>query len=171
VAAPLPPTASPYVIAYHGRFEFDVAPTEMWLAIERCDQFEAWWGWLREFRLEGARLEDGAVLRGVVSPPVPYEMRIEVVLDRCLPPRRVDATVRGDLIGGASLELGLLRTAAGACTVAEVRWVVEMTQRPMRIAARFAHPLLRWGHDRVVDATVAGFRRHLAGAPDSAAPT
>jgi len=34
-------------------------------------------------------------------------------------------------------------------------------QRPMRVAARVAYPVLRWGHDRVVDATVAGFRRHL----------
>jgi hypothetical protein len=36
-----------------------------------------------------------------------------------------------------------------------------MMQRPMRVAARVAPPVLRWGHDRVVDATVAGFRRHL----------
>jgi hypothetical protein len=36
-----------------------------------------------------------------------------------------------------------------------------MMQRPMRIAARVAYPLLRWGHDRVVDATVDGLRRQL----------
>jgi hypothetical protein len=36
-------------------------------------------------------------------------------------------------------------------------------QRPMRIAARIAKPVLRWGHDRVVDATVDSFRRQLAG--------
>jgi len=33
----------------------------------------------------------------------------------------------------------------------------------MRSVARFAHPLLRWGHDRVVDATVASFRRQVEG--------
>ena len=42
-------------------------------------------------------------------------------------------------------------------------WTLEMMQAPMRMAARIAYPLLRWGHDRVVDATVDGFRRHLAG--------
>ena len=36
-----------------------------------------------------------------------------------------------------------------------------MMQRPMRLAARVAHPVLRWGHDRVVEMTVNGFRRHL----------
>jgi hypothetical protein len=36
-----------------------------------------------------------------------------------------------------------------------------MMQRPMRMASRFAHPLLQWGHDAVVALTVAGFRRRL----------
>jgi hypothetical protein len=29
------------------------------------------------------------------------------------------------------------------------------------VASRFGHPLLQWGHDRVVEITVAGFRRRL----------
>ncbi len=36
-----------------------------------------------------------------------------------------------------------------------------MMQRPMRLAALAAYPLLRWGHDLVVDATVRGFRAHM----------
>jgi hypothetical protein len=36
-----------------------------------------------------------------------------------------------------------------------------MMQRPMRIAARVAHPILCWGHDRVVEATVQSFSRVL----------
>src|ERR1019366_4854079 len=47
-------------------------------------------------------------------------------------------------------------------TLAEVSWTIEMRQRPMRLAARVAHPFMRWGHDRVVEATVLGYRRHLA---------
>jgi hypothetical protein len=34
----------------------------------------------------------------------------------------------------------------------------------MRLASRFGLPLMQWGHDRVVEATVAGFRRRLASA-------
>jgi hypothetical protein len=34
----------------------------------------------------------------------------------------------------------------------------------MRLASRFGHPLLKWGHDRVVESTVAGFRRRLKAA-------
>ena len=49
-------------------------------------------------------------------------------------------------------------------TWAEVWWHVEMLQPAMRLASRFGHPLLQWGHDRVVEITVAGFRRRLKAA-------
>ncbi len=80
-----------------------------------------------------------------------------MVLDHCIRPSRIDATVHGDLEGTPSLVLE--PTAEG--TMAEVSWTIEMRQRRMRLAARVAHPVLRWGHDRVIDATVNGFRRNL----------
>jgi carbon monoxide dehydrogenase subunit G len=145
------------VIDYRGRFAFTAPPDAIWRSIEHCERFEGWWAWLREFRLVGPGLEAGAVLRGVVSPPVPYTMRVEVVLDRCVRPSSIDATVHGDLEGDAHLRI----EPDGAGAAIEVAWTVEMMQRPMRMAARVAHPLLRYGHDRVVEATVAGYRRHL----------
>ncbi len=151
-------TRSTSVIDYRGRYAFDVAPDVIWQSIEHSERFESWWAWLRAFRLEGPGLETGAVLHGVVSPPVPYTMRIRVVLDRCTRPSCIEATVHGDLEGPARLVL----VAVDRGTVAEVSWTVEMTQRTMRLAARVAHPLLRWGHDRVVETTVAGLRSHLA---------
>ncbi len=119
------------VIDYRGLFTFDVPPEAVWSSIEHCERFETWWAWLREFRLEGARLEAGAVMYGVVSPPVPYTMRIRVALDRCSRPDRIDATVHGDLEGPACLVL----EPAGDGTLVEVSWTVEMTQRAMRLAA------------------------------------
>ena len=154
------------VIDYRGRFSFDVAPEVIWTSIEQSERFETWWAWLREFRLEGPGLEVGSILHGVVSPPVPYTMRIRVVLDRCTRPACIDATVHGDLEGTARLVLE--PTAQG--TLIDVSWTVEMTQRAMRVAARVAHPLMRWGHDRVIDTTVAGLRRHLAVDAETAAP-
>jgi carbon monoxide dehydrogenase subunit G len=157
-------SGSPYVIDYRGTFDFDLPPEAMWAALEHSERFEGWWGWLREFRLDGGGLQAGSVLRGVVSPPVPYEMRVRVLLDRCTRPERIDASVGGDLEGDAHLVLA----SRGTGTRAEVAWTVEMKQRPMRLAARLASPLLRWGHDRVVEATVAAFRRNLAVAKEIA---
>ena len=146
---------------YTGRFSFPVAPLELWAAIERIDQFERWWGsWLGDLRLDGEGLRPGSVLKGTVAPPVPYRMRVAVELGRCVPGELVDAAVSGDLAGDAHLRLEP-DGRDGLSTVADVAWSLEMKQLPMRVAARFAYPLLRWGHDRVVDATVAGFRRQL----------
>jgi carbon monoxide dehydrogenase subunit G len=145
------------VIEYAGHFIFPVPPGEVWSAIEHFERYEAWWGWLRELRVEGQGLVAGAALHGVVAPPLPYRMRLRVLLVACEPPRLIDASVDGDLVGHARLVLH----PEGEGTRVNVTWVIEMMQRPMRVAARVASPVLRWGHDRVVDSTVGSFRRHL----------
>lgn len=152
------------MINYRGAFRFSVPPELVWDAIERTDEFERRWGWLDEFRLDGARLESGAVLLGVVSPPLPYHMRVRVELEDCVRPSSIEAAVHGDLEGRASLRLlpqQAPEESEASATIVSVDWRIEMMQRPMRIAARVGYPLLRWGHDRVVDATVSGFRRQI----------
>jgi carbon monoxide dehydrogenase subunit G len=154
------------IIDYRGTFRFTAPPATLWEKIERTGEFERWWGWLGDFHLDGPGLEAGSVLIGVVSPPLPYHMSIRVELERCVRPSLIEATVRGDLEGHGRLELN----PDGDATVASVAWRIEMMQRPMRAAARFASPLLRFGHDRVVDATVHGFRRQLAASADARRP-
>jgi hypothetical protein len=154
------------IIDYRGTFRFTAPPATLWEKIERTGEFERWWGWLGDFHLDGKGLEAGSVLIGVVSPPLPYHMRIRVELERCVRPSLIEATVHGDLEGHGRLELN----PDGDATVASVAWRIEMMQRPMRAAARFASPLLRFGHDRVVDATVHGFRRQLAASADARRP-
>ncbi len=149
--------ASPYVIEYCGAFSFPCPPDQVWSAMRRVDRFEGWWAWLKEFRVEGAGLEAGAVLHGVVVPPLPYRLTVRIALLECLRPRRIDAAIHGDLEGFARLVLEPEREG----TRANVSSTVELVQVPLRIAARVAPWALRWGHDRVVDATVASFRGHL----------
>ncbi len=152
---------SPCIIDYRGTHRFSVPPETVWAAIERADEFEQWWAWLGEFYLHGASLQRGSVMIGVVSPPLPYRMRIRVDLEDCVRPATIDAAVHGDLEGRAHLGL----ESDGEGTLATAAWTIEMTQLPMRVAARFARPLLCWGHDRVVEATVAGFRRRVEAGP------
>jgi uncharacterized protein YndB with AHSA1/START domain len=147
-------------MTYRREYEFSISPAELWDVIEEVDQFETWWPWLEEFRLEGGSLEKGAVLHGVIAPPVPYRMRVRIELTRCEPPHSIEALIHGDLEGEASLEI----RDRGVGSSVDVAWTVEMMQRAMRLADRMAHPLLQWGHDRVVEVTVAGFRRRLSSA-------
>ena len=122
------------MIDYRGSFDFELPPEAMWDVLEHTERFESWWGWLHELRRDGGTLQAGSGLYGVVSPPVPYEMRVRVVLDRCVRPERIDAHVEGDLEGSA----GLLLEPRGDGSRATVSWTIEMKQRPMRLAARLA---------------------------------
>ncbi len=157
---------APPVLSYRRAFRFELTPDVLWDRIEQVDQFEAWWPWLSEFRLEGDGLTTGSVLHGLVSPPLPYRMAIRVALDRCERPRTIVATVGGDLSGPARLWL----SPEDDGTRAEVTWTVEMHQPAMRWASRIGGPLLRWGHDRVVETTVAGFRRRVERPEESERP-
>jgi carbon monoxide dehydrogenase subunit G len=144
-------------MTFAGELRFPAPPEVVWSALEDFGQYERWLGWLGRLRIEGNGLHQGSVLEGTVSPPLPYRMTVRVELDRCVRARRVDAIVHGDLEGAAHLWL----EPEGAGTRAEVSWTIEMMQWPMRAAARVAHPLLCWGHDQVVDASVVGFRARL----------
>ena len=150
-------TSSAHVIEYDGAFEFPVSVAELWATMGRVDCFPSWWGWLHEFSVQGRVLEHGMILRGVVAPPVPYRMRLDVFVDECVPERRITALVHGDLEGGAQLAF----EGDDVASRAHATWKLEMMQGPMRLANRIAPHVLRWGHDRVVEATVEGFRRHL----------
>ncbi len=150
----------PYDMPYRGTFEMPLPPAELWRRLEWFDRYPDWWGWLREFRADGEGLTAGTVLRGTVHPPVPYAMRVRVTFVECRPHTYIAADVDGDLRGPA--ELWLDEQGGEGCRVT-VAWQVEMLQRRMRLATRVARPMLRWGHDRVVESTVRGFRRRLGG--------
>ena len=150
-------SGSAYVIEYDGTFTFPVSAAQLWATMIEVDRFSSWWGWLHEFSVEGNGVAHGTVLHGVVEPPLPYRMRLDVVVDECVPERRITALVHGDLEGTARITLH----GNDAERSAHATWTIEMMQRPMRLAARVAPPLLRWGHDRVVDATVDTFRHQL----------
>jgi hypothetical protein len=147
------------VLTYRGGFAFDLPPERLWAQIEQFDRYETWWPWLSALRIEGGELAAGSVLHGVVSPPVPYRMQVDIDLVGCVRPHAVDADVAGDLVGPAHLRI----RSEGEGSRVEVSWALEMRQPAMRWAFRFGRPLLQWGHDRVVEMTVAGFRRRIEG--------
>lgn len=152
---------SPYVVEYAATFTFAATPAQVWAVLERFETLAVTWPWLRELRVDGTGLQQGTIVSGVVAPPLPYQMRLDVVLDDCAPAECISASVHGDLEGSAHIAFD----TDGSETRADARWTIEMMQPGMRLAARFAPRLLRWGHDRVVANTVNGLRRHLADEP------
>jgi hypothetical protein len=145
------------VIDFDRTFTFPVPVEQLWVTMTRLECYPSWWSWLHEFSVDGVGLETGSELHGVVVPPLPYRMRLDIVIYESIPQRSLRALVHGDLEGTAQLNLH----SDGTATHVHAVWTIEMMQLPMRLAARIGYPLLQWGHDRVVDATVEGFRRHL----------
>jgi hypothetical protein len=145
------------VLTYRSGYRFDLAPDQLWDRLEEAEQFENWWPWLTDFGIEGDGLSAGSILSGVVTPPLPYRMRLRIELVECQRLHAIDATIGGDLIGDAHLRF----RPEGGGTWVDVVWTVEMQQPAMRLASRIGRPVLQWGHDRVVEMTVAGFRRWI----------
>ena len=106
------------VIEYDATFVFPVSVAQLWATMARVDCYSSWWSWLDEFSAEGAGLEHGTVLHGIVVPPLPYRMRLDVVVEDCVPERSITALVHGDLEGAAQLTFDGDDTGdAGACDV------------------------------------------------------
>ena len=145
------------VLTYRNAFAFDLSPDRLWHQIEAFDRFEGWWPWLTDLTITGEGLSTGSILRGTVNPPLPYRMRLRIELVSCTPFEALDARIDGDLTGDAHLRF----YPDGKGTLIDVSWTVEMQQPAMRLASRISRPLLQWGHDRVVEMTVAGFRRRI----------
>ena len=124
--------ASRYVIEYHGAFSFPAPPHEVWSAMERFERFERWWGWLREFRVEGPGLVAGSVLHGVVVPPLPYRLGVRIALLEVCPtsphrgrhprrsrgccPARPRTRARGNSSRGVIDHRGNAASLAGRCS-------------------------------------------------------
>ena len=111
---------SPYVFECTATFTFAATREQVWAVLERFEALATTWPWLRELRLDGTGLRQGTVVRGVVSPPLPYEMRLEVVLDDCATAECINASVHGDLEGSAHIEF----YGDGAETRAGVCWTI-----------------------------------------------
>lgn len=146
-------------IDYREAFWFSVGPDDLWETVERFDQFESWWAWLHKFGADTDGLVVGNTLHGTVVPPVPYRLSIEVRLEKCRRPHLVQATIEGDVRGSAVMRMEPVNDG----TLVSVSWTLEMTSPTLRVAARVAYPLMRWGHGRVVEMAVAGFRQKALG--------
>lgn len=129
----------------------------MWSLVSDTAAFPRLWPWLRSF--EPAPLERGATTHCAIGAPLPYLVRLRIEVVDLIPERLVVVDVNGDLRGPARLEIGPTPLGSSARLV----WDLELCRPLLRRAARVAAPVLRWGHNRVVDRGVEQFRRAALG--------
>lgn len=137
------------------RYRFAVGPEALWAAITDVEQYRLWWPWLRGFEAQG--LVVGDAWRCVVQPPLPYTLRFTVTLDEVVEPRLVRATVSGEIVGTARLDIA--EDGDGG----EMRLTSSLSpdNRMLRAVASVARPVVRFGHDWVLD---TGARQFAAAA-------
>jgi uncharacterized protein YndB with AHSA1/START domain len=136
-------------------YRFELAPADLWSAIEEVDAFPRWWPWLKRFEAEA--LEAGDVWRCTVQPPLPYTLSFDITIDELVPHDRVAASISGEISGTA--ELTVAPTDEG-CT-ARLTSRLAPSSRFLQGVALVARPVVTLGHDWVLDTGARQFRRHL----------
>jgi hypothetical protein len=134
------------------RYEFAITPVQLWERILAVDEYPTWWPWLRHF--DGQALTAGDVWRCTVQPPLPYAVRFTVRIDEVEPARTVAATVGGDVRGTARL---LIEPDHAGCTA---RLIADLgpDKHALRALSVAARPLVRFGHNWVLDTGARQFR-------------
>ena len=138
----------------------DVAPDQFWDTISRTGEYKDWWPWLKRFDADGLR--EGARWSAVIQSPLPYVLRVDLVLDEVVQRERLSATVSGDIGGWASLDLS---SHDGNGSVVDIEWDMRPRSRAMQAAAVLARPLLRWSHEWVLARGLDQFRRRALSQP------
>lgn len=134
------------------RHTFAVPPAELWEAMARVEAYRQWWPWLRHF--DGVSLGEGEVWSAVVQPPLPYRLRFEIHLGNVQAPRRASAVITGDIEGVARLEV----TAADEGSELHIVSELAPTSSLLRAVAQVAAPMVRFGHEWVLDTGLRQFR-------------
>jgi hypothetical protein len=118
----------------------------------RVDQFPTWWPWLRDF--DAIELKPGARWQCRVHPPLPYSLRLVITIEDVVPEASVTATVTGDVEGSATLVLSDMPNGSEA----RLTSALAPRNRALQIIARTASPVVRFGHDWVLDTGARQFR-------------
>lgn len=127
------------------RYQLAVPPAELWASLARVDDYQSWWPWLRLF--DARQLARDEIWDCLVQPPLPYRVRFAVTLDEVRAPTTVLASITGDVVGDARLEISERPDGSEARLVSHL----EPGNGFLKAVARLAAPVVRYGHDWVLD--------------------
>jgi uncharacterized protein YndB with AHSA1/START domain len=135
------------------RYRFPVTPEQLWQRLRLTDDYQTWWPWLRH--LDAEDLTVGDTWHCAVQPPLPYSLHFSIELRQVEAPGLVVAGVDGDIVGDARLEAAPLD---GGCEV-RLRSELAPGNRHLQRIARVAAPIVRFGHDWVLDTGARQFSK------------
>ena len=146
-----------YDVSHEAHVSFPAPADYVWESLTRTDLFEDWWAWIRDGRLEGDALTEGSTISFVIDPPLPYRMRISVLVVEAEHGSFLRGDVTGDLEGDATFEL----SGDGDSSKVRIAWDVHIKSPVIRPVIVFARPVLLRAQVWAVEVALRGFRRYL----------
>lgn len=116
----------------------------VWAALTAVDRYGEWWPWLEEF--DGDTPAVDTVLEATIRAPARYRVRYSVTFTEVAPSRVLAASIAGDLVGSARIEL----TPASEGTVMNFAWDLRPERPLLRGLGWIAAPVLVRGHDQII---------------------
>lgn len=139
------------------RYEVALPPQQLWTVLMETDQYRTWWPWLRRFDGDGVVV--GQRWSCSVQPPFSYPVRFEVLIDDVRAPFGASGSLAGDVVGTARVDI--VATSGGS----EARLIAHLAPGNgfLRAASRLAGPVVRFGHDWVLDTAARQFMDRALG--------
>ncbi len=144
------------LVASDRRYELPAEPADVFATMASVGSYRKWWPWLEAF--DAKELAAGEQWRCTVRPPLPYRVRFVVTLEDVVEPSLVTATVSGDITGTARIEL--VPAPSGGSTL-RLRASLAPSSTVLQLLSRVARPVVRFGHDWVIDTGARQFAQHL----------
>lgn len=130
----------------------------VWNAIADADRWPLWWPGVSSVVLDPGDAQGlGALRRYTCRGALPLRLRFDARVTRLEPPYLIEGHADGDLQGMGRCRL---RRDRGQ-TLVRFDWQVRTTGFWLNRLAPLTHALLRWNHDRLMQAGGRGLERYL----------
>lgn len=147
------------------RFPFDGDVGAVWSAMANVGSYEQWWPWLKDF--DASELGVDQIWNCTVRAPLGYKVSFSLKFDVVVPEHHIEASVRGDIIGGAWIDL----LENGDATDVWVRSMLIPVAPFLKRLSSTAPPIARFGHNWILRSGARQFNARAmtaaAGAPQA----
>lgn len=144
------------------RYPFDGDVGAVWAAMAGVGSYEQWWPWLTEFDANALAVNE--VWKCSVRAPLGYKVAFSLKFDVVVPEHHIEASVRGDIIGGAWIDL----LERGEATDVWIRSMLIPVAPFLKRLSSAAPPVARFGHNWILRTGARQFNaKALARAADA----
>lgn len=143
-------------IASDRHYLLQAPATSVWAAMGQVGDYQRWWPWLASF--DGTAVEAGQRWSCVVQPPLPYRVRFTVALAEVEAAVCAVATVEGDIVGDARIDL----VDRGPTCELRLQSSLAPAKPALAALAAVARPLVTFGHNWVLDTGARQFAGRVA---------